>query len=141
MVNPIGATNQIEGGIIDGIGHALYGDLTFENGKPMSNNFDNYRMIRNAEAPEISVHFVDSKEDPTGLGESLLFLQLEEQLQMPFIRQQVKECISSHLFNTQTFLVKNKYAILILAAGNSARLGRPKQLVEWNKHYFIKSYH
>ena len=27
---------------------------------------------------------------------------------------------------------RNKYAILILAAGNSARLGRPKQLVKWN---------
>ena len=43
-----------------------------ENGKPMSNNFDSYRMIRNAEAPDISVHFVDSKEDPTGLGEPSL---------------------------------------------------------------------
>lgn len=72
VINPVGAINQIEGGIIDGIGHALYGNLTFENGKPMSNNFDKYRMIRNAEAPEISVHFVDSKEDPTGLGEPSL---------------------------------------------------------------------
>ena len=29
VINPVGATNQIEGGIIDGIGHALYGNLTF----------------------------------------------------------------------------------------------------------------
>ena len=72
VINPVGATNQIEGGIIDGIGHALFGNLTFENGKPMSSNFDKYRLIRNAEAPEISVHFVDSKEDPTGLGEPSL---------------------------------------------------------------------
>lgn len=28
---------------------------------------------------------------------------------------------------------KNKYAILILAAGSSERLGRPKQLVKWNQ--------
>ena len=28
---------------------------------------------------------------------------------------------------------RNKYAILILAAGNSKRLGRPKQLVKWNE--------
>ena len=47
-------------------------NLTFENGKPMANNFDKYRLIRNGEAPEISVHFVDSKEDPTGLGEPSL---------------------------------------------------------------------
>jgi len=68
VINPEGAINQVEGGIIDGIGHALYGNLTFEKGKPMANNFDSYRLIRNAEAPDISVHFVDSKEDPTGLG-------------------------------------------------------------------------
>lgn len=72
VVNPEGAINQVEGGIIDGIGHALYGDLTFENGKPMASNFDKYRLIRNAEAPDINVHFVDSKEDPTGLGEPSL---------------------------------------------------------------------
>ncbi len=72
VINPEGATNQIEGGIIDGIGHALYGNFTFDGGKPMANNFDKYRLIRNAEAPKISVHFVDSKEDPTGLGEPSL---------------------------------------------------------------------
>jgi isoquinoline 1-oxidoreductase beta subunit len=72
VINPEGATNQVEGGIIDGIGHALYGNMTFDSGKPMVNNFDKYRLIRNTEAPEISVHFVDSKEDPTGLGEPSL---------------------------------------------------------------------
>jgi len=36
------------------------------------------------------------------------------------------------LFSTLIFLGKeNKYAILILAAGESKRLGRPKQLVPW----------
>jgi len=30
-------------------------------------------------------------------------------------------------------LDKNKYAILILAAGSSERLGRPKQMVKWNE--------
>ena len=72
VINPMGAINQIEGGIIDGIGHAMYGNLTFENGKPSIQNFDKYRMIRNGEAPEIDVHFVDSGFDPTGLGEPSL---------------------------------------------------------------------
>ena len=69
VVNPIAAKNQIEGGIIDGIGHSLFGDLTFENGKPTQTNFDNYRMVKMSEAPEISVHFVKNENKPTGLGE------------------------------------------------------------------------
>ena len=73
VVNPIAAKNQIEGGIVDGIGHAMYGELTFENGVPQQKNFDTYRLIRNAEAPmEIETHFVDNGIDPTGLGEPSL---------------------------------------------------------------------
>ncbi len=55
---------------VDGIGNALYGELTFKNGVPEKNNFDRYRMIRMQEAPkEIEVHFVENDIDPTGLGE------------------------------------------------------------------------
>lgn len=72
VVNPDAAENMVVGGVIDGIGHAMYGDLAFDQGKPMSSNFDKYRLIRNAEAPPVEVHFVDSKEDPTGLGEPTL---------------------------------------------------------------------
>jgi CO/xanthine dehydrogenase Mo-binding subunit len=70
VVNPIAATNLTEGGIVDGIGCALYGNLTFSEGKPEQNNFDSYRLIRHSEAPKnIDVHFVKSDVDPTGLGE------------------------------------------------------------------------
>ncbi|PHI20390.1 isoquinoline 1-oxidoreductase [Lewinellaceae bacterium SD302] len=70
VVNPDAAANMAEGGIVDGVGNALYGELTFTDGKPDKNNFDTYRMIRMNEAPkEIDVHFVPSEIDPTGLGE------------------------------------------------------------------------
>jgi len=70
VVNPDGATNLCEGGIVDGIGNALYGELTFKDGIPEKSNFDRYRMIRMSEAPkEIEVHFVENDIDPTGLGE------------------------------------------------------------------------
>ncbi len=73
VVNPIAAKNQIEGGIVDGIGHAMYSALTFKDGKPDQDNFHNYRLIRHAEAPDnIDVYFVDNGEDPTGLGEPSL---------------------------------------------------------------------
>lgn len=73
VINPEGARNQVEGGIVDGIGHALYGALTFTDGTPDQQNFDSYRLIRHGEAPkEIETFFVDNGIDPTGLGEPSL---------------------------------------------------------------------
>ncbi|MBF12115.1 MAG: isoquinoline 1-oxidoreductase [Flavobacteriaceae bacterium] len=70
VVNPDAAKNLTEGGIVDGIGHAMYSQITFKDGKPEQNNFDGYRLIRHNEAPkEIEVHFVKNEIDPTGLGE------------------------------------------------------------------------
>lgn len=70
VVNPDAATNMTEGAVIDGIGNALYGEMTFRNGQPEKNNFHNYRMIRMNEIPEkVDVHFVKNDIDPTGLGE------------------------------------------------------------------------
>lgn len=60
VVNPLGAKNQLEGGVIDGIGHAMYGDFSFKEGTPQAVNFDNYRLIRMQETPEVSTHFVES---------------------------------------------------------------------------------
>ncbi len=73
VVNPEGAHNQVEGGIIDGVGHALFGAITFTDGVPDQRNFDSYRLIRHQEAPRaIHTHFADSEEAPTGLGEPSL---------------------------------------------------------------------
>ncbi|CAM1353412.1 molybdopterin cofactor-binding domain-containing protein [Tenacibaculum insulae] len=69
VVNPTGAINQIQGGVLDGIGHAMYGDLTFDKGKPSNKNFDTYRLIRMKETPKVEVHFVKNELSPTGLGE------------------------------------------------------------------------
>ncbi|WP_431162748.1 molybdopterin cofactor-binding domain-containing protein [Flagellimonas beolgyonensis] len=72
VINPDAGTNLVEGGIVDGIGNALFGKLTFKDGVPQKNNFDRYRMIRMTEAPkEIDVHFVQNDIDPTGLGEPM----------------------------------------------------------------------
>ncbi len=69
VVNPLGAVNQCQGGVIDGIGHAMYGDFSFEMGQPQSKNFNQYRLIRMKEAPQVDIHFVKSDIAPTGLGE------------------------------------------------------------------------
>jgi isoquinoline 1-oxidoreductase beta subunit len=50
----------------------MYSELTFNNGIPQSNNFDSYQLIRMGQTPNVDVHFVESNESPTGLGEPTL---------------------------------------------------------------------
>lgn len=72
VINPDAAANMGEGAIVDGIGNAFFGELTFKDGVPEKSNFNQYRMIRMSEAPKnIEVHFVKNDIDPTGLGEPL----------------------------------------------------------------------
>ena len=72
VINQSGAKNQIYGAIVDGIGHAMYGKLSFKDGIPQETNFNAYRLIKYNEVPEIEAHFVDNGIDPTGLGEPAL---------------------------------------------------------------------
>ena len=72
LVNKSGALNQVVGSIVDGLGHAMYGNLTFKEGVTEQNNFNTFRMIRIGEVPAVEVHFVDNGIDPTGLGEPAL---------------------------------------------------------------------
>lgn len=72
VVNLSGAHQQVRGGIVDGLGHALYSNLTFKDGAAQQTNFNSYRLIRFKEVPEVDVHFVNNGIDPTGLGEPAL---------------------------------------------------------------------
>jgi isoquinoline 1-oxidoreductase subunit beta len=61
---------QMQGGIIDGIGAAFYGEVPIANGRASSRNFGDYRLIRLREAPlAIESHFIQSSLRPTGFGE------------------------------------------------------------------------
>ncbi len=72
VINLSGARQQVTGGVVDGLGHALYGQVTFKDGAAEQRNFNNYRLIRYNEVPQVEVHFVDNGIDPTGLGEPAL---------------------------------------------------------------------
>lgn len=72
VINLSGAEQQVRGAIVDGLGHAMFGKLSFDKGRPEQNNFNNYRLIRMREIPDIDVQFVDNGKDPTGLGEPAL---------------------------------------------------------------------
>ena len=69
-VNPDTVASQIEGGLIFGLGTALYGGITHENGRVQQSNFNNYRMLRIDEAPRIDVFQIESGEHPGGVGET-----------------------------------------------------------------------
>jgi isoquinoline 1-oxidoreductase beta subunit len=69
VVNPDTVTAQLESGVIFGITAALYGEITLQNGRVEQSNFDNYRMLRIDEAPEVEAHIVESAEAPGGIGE------------------------------------------------------------------------
>ncbi|WP_460982453.1 xanthine dehydrogenase family protein molybdopterin-binding subunit [Spirosoma fluminis] len=72
VINQSGARQQVAGCIVDGIGHAMYGNITFKDGIPEQKNFNEFRLIRLNEIPEVEVHFVDNGIEPTGLGEPSL---------------------------------------------------------------------
>jgi isoquinoline 1-oxidoreductase subunit beta len=73
VVNRDAAVNMVQGGVIDGIGHAMYSQLTFNNGEVKETNFDRYQLMRHSQSPEsIEVFFVENDIAPTGLGEPML---------------------------------------------------------------------
>jgi isoquinoline 1-oxidoreductase beta subunit len=69
VINPNTVEAQIQSGIIYGLTAALYGEITFKNGRVEQSNFDNYQIVRINEAPVIEVHIVKSSEAPGGIGE------------------------------------------------------------------------
>jgi isoquinoline 1-oxidoreductase beta subunit len=72
IVNRSGAENQVEGSVIDGISTMMNLGLTIENGRIQEKNFDTYNMLRISAAPEVEVHFIESDNPPSGLGEPAL---------------------------------------------------------------------
>jgi isoquinoline 1-oxidoreductase beta subunit len=69
IVNPDTIKAQMESGIIFGLSAALYGAITFKNGRVEQGNFDSYPLVRMSAAPKIEVHIIDSNEEPGGVGE------------------------------------------------------------------------
>jgi isoquinoline 1-oxidoreductase beta subunit len=69
VVNPDTVKAQIEGAIIEALSTTLKEEVIFSNGGVKSDNFDDYKIIRMSEIPEIEVHIVKSNEPIGGIGE------------------------------------------------------------------------
>ena len=69
MVNPDTVEAQIQSSIIFGLSAELWGEITLDKGRVQQNNFHQYRVMRNNEAPEIEIVLVNSTEKSGGIGE------------------------------------------------------------------------
>ena len=69
VVNPAILEQQIQGGIVYGLGNALRAKITIEKGRVVQGNFDDYAPLRMEETPAVEVYAVPSVEVPTGIGE------------------------------------------------------------------------
>jgi isoquinoline 1-oxidoreductase subunit beta len=69
IVNPAIIKRQVEGGIVFGLTAALYGKISFKDGKVEQGNFNDYAMLRMNEMPKVEVHIINSTEGPGGVGE------------------------------------------------------------------------
>jgi CO/xanthine dehydrogenase Mo-binding subunit len=65
VIHPILAAGQIEGGVAQGIGYALYEKCIWKNGHLANNQMTNYIMPTSTDVPPIHVHF---EESPTSHG-------------------------------------------------------------------------
>ena len=70
IVNPDTVVAQLQGGLIFGLTAALYGNITIHKGRVQQSNFNDYRMLRINEIPQIEVHLIKSAEAPGGIGET-----------------------------------------------------------------------
>ena len=57
VINPVLAGGQIEGGIAQGIGYALYEKVILQNGHMANNQMTNYIMPTAEDVPPIHVYF------------------------------------------------------------------------------------
>ncbi len=69
VVNPDTVRAQVEGGIVFALSAARHGSITVQKGRIAQSNFNDYRLLRIQETPDIEVHIVPSRERPTGIGE------------------------------------------------------------------------
>ena len=69
IVNLSGAENQCEGSVVDALSTMLGLEVTHEAGRVAESNFHQYPILRMPHTPEIDVHFIESNNPPTGLGE------------------------------------------------------------------------
>ena len=72
IINTSGALAQVEGAVMDGLSAFIGQRITMERGQIEQSNLDEYPVLRISAAPKVDVHFIESDNPSTGLGEPAL---------------------------------------------------------------------
>jgi len=75
VINPQGATIQVEGCVTMGLGYALSEDIQFTGGTIHNRNYDSYQLPRFSWTPKIETHLLDLPNEPAqGGGEPAIIV-------------------------------------------------------------------
>ncbi len=69
VVDPVNFENNMRGGVIWGLGHAMLGETTYAGGRAEQDNFDSFQSLRFSQIPEISVRGLENGTAVRGIGE------------------------------------------------------------------------
>ena len=72
IINPDIVLSQVEGSVVMGISVALKEEITFHDGRVSQSNYDDYRIARMKDCPDINVTIIESDEDVRGIDGSLM---------------------------------------------------------------------
>ena len=68
-VNPVMAEGQVEGGVAQAIGYALYEKIVFQDGRIRSSRLSDYSVPMAADLPKLKIAFLNTDDAAKGLGE------------------------------------------------------------------------
>ena len=69
VVNPDTVEAQMQSGIVYGLSAVLYGEITFDQGRVVQQNFPDYDAVRLADMPKIETHIMTTGDVVGGVGE------------------------------------------------------------------------
>ncbi len=68
VLNPMGLTGQIEGGVLMGVGYGISEELMVENGRILNPNFHNYKMLTASDVPNIHFYPIETNDSQGPYG-------------------------------------------------------------------------
>jgi CO/xanthine dehydrogenase Mo-binding subunit len=70
IINPDGLRNQIEGNVLQSLSRALYEEVTFDESRITSVDWDSYPILKFSDVPEVDVVLINHPDQPAvGAGE------------------------------------------------------------------------